>query len=36
MFEMFLIVGGLAFVGALLGAVVGTVLAVSVVRRVDR
>lgn len=36
MFEIFLLVGGLAFLGALLGAVVGTILAVSFVRRVDR
>ena len=35
MFEIFLIVGGLAFVGALLGAVVGTALAVSFFRRID-
>jgi len=36
MFEVFLLVGGLAFVGALLGSVVGTAIAVSVFRIADR
>lgn len=33
MFEIFLLVGGLAFIGALLGAVVGAVLAAAFLQR---